>query len=163
MNDIPFFIRCRTRVLVFLTHECALPLLKVIRRPVAFPFTLAALKEMPRESLGFCLYQFIQERELSLLVHYARHDLKHIVLNYDTTDRGEVCLQCFMCGNGRISFPVLATVLYGCCTMPEYWQDMGRGFRLGRTCLPIHQWDWFSLLEEPLPALRRRVHPFYTF
>jgi ubiquinone biosynthesis protein Coq4 len=56
-----------------------------------------------------------------LLPYYARHDIKHILLDYDTKNEGEGCLQCFMLGNGHVSFPVVATVLYGWATMPEHW------------------------------------------
>ena len=142
---------------MFLTHECALPVLKVFRRPARFPYTLEELQALPPDTLGYALVRFIREKDLTLLVHYARHDLKHILLGYDTTDRGEVCLQSFMLGNGRVSFPVLATVLYGTCTMPEYWRVMRAAFRLGRTCPPIHGWDWFALLEEPVEELQRKI------
>jgi ubiquinone biosynthesis protein Coq4 len=147
----------RTWALVFLTHECALPVLKVFRRPAPFPYTLGELEALPPDTLGYALIRFIREKDLALLVHYARHDLKHIVLDYDTTDRGEVCLQSFMLGNGRVSFPVLATVVYGACTMPEYWSAMREAFKLGRRCPPIHGWDWFSILTVPVADLKRKI------
>ncbi|TDW99442.1 Coq4 family protein [Dinghuibacter silviterrae] len=154
------FSRARTWLLVFLTHECALPVLKVFRRPAPFPYTLEALEALPKDTLGHALVQFIREKDLSLLVHYARHDLKHILLDYDTTDKGEVCLQSFMLGNGRVSFPVVATVVYGVCTMPEYWKAMRDAWRRGRRCRPIHGWDWFSLLEERVEVLQKKI--YYT-
>jgi ubiquinone biosynthesis protein Coq4 len=150
-------VAARTRILVFLTHECALPVLKVFRRPSAFPYSLQELEAFPPDTLGYALVQFIRQKDLSLLVHYARHDLKHILLQYDTTDKGEVCLQSFMLGNGRVSFPVLATVVYGCATMPEYWTAMWEAFLLGRTCPPIHAWEWFTLLSEPVDKLRAEL------
>jgi hypothetical protein len=67
----------------------------------------------PAGTLGNDLFIFLKQRNLPLLKHYARHDLKHVLLGYDTTEEGEACLQSFMFGNGRISFPVLATVTYG--------------------------------------------------
>lgn len=157
MNITCLLVKTRTWLLVFLTHECALPVLKVFRRPAPFPYSLAELEALPPETLGHALVRFIRQKDLTLLVHYARHDLKHIVLDYDTTDRGEVCLQSFMLGNGRISFPVLATVLYGAFTMPEYWKPMREAWKLGRQCPPIHAWDWFALLAEPVEKLKRQI------
>lgn len=151
------FARARTWLLVFLTHECALPVLKVFRRPAPFPYSLEELEALPVGTLGNTLVRFIHQKDLTLLVHYARHDLKHILLGYDTTDEGEVCLQSFMLGNGRVSFPVLATVLYGTFTMPEYWKPMRAAWMLGRRCPPIHGWDWFALLEEPVAALQQQI------
>ena len=150
-------LRVRSAVLVYLTHQIALPLLKIFRRPNAFHHSMEDLALFPHGSLGNDLYQFLEKRKLPLLKHYARHDLKHVVLGYDTTDEGEACLQSFMLGNGRVSFPVLATVGYGFLTMPEYWKQMRRAFSKGRQSNPIHNWQWNELLPEQTTVLRTRI------
>jgi len=152
-----FLIKIRSAVLVFLTHQIALPVLKIIRRPNAFVYTKDDLKKFPSGSLGNDLYWFLEKRNLPLLKHYARHDLKHVLLNYDTTDEGEARLQCFMLGNGRVSFPVLATVMYSLLTMPEYWKRMGVAFRQGRCSISVHNWQWNEVIKEQTVQLRNRV------
>lgn len=152
-----YLISVRRFVLVFLTHHIALPMLKLVRSPKAFPYKMEQLNSLPEGSLGHDLYRFLTERNLRLLTYYARHDLKHIVLGYDTTEKGEACLQCFMLGNGRLSFPVLATVGYAFATMPEYWRDMKLAFRKGRNAAPIHGWQWFLLLQEQTNVLRTKI------
>ena len=147
-------ITVRTAILVFLTHKLALPLLKKMRRPHSFTWSREQLKQLPAGSLGNDLYWFLENRNLPLLPHYARHDLKHVLLNYDTTDEGETCLQSFMLGNGRVSFPVLGTVIYGFITMPEYWGKMKKAFRAGKKCRPVHGWHWNNLLNEQTITLR---------
>ena len=151
------FIRIRSALLVFLTHKIALPLLKIFRRPNVFEHNLDDLERFPPGSLGNDLYLFLEKRKLPLLKHYARHDLKHVLLGYDTTDEGEACLQSFMLGNGRVLFPVIATVLYGFITMPEYWKQMKQAFRQGRVSRPIHGWKWNELLPEATTTLRSRI------
>ena len=155
MKNILFKIR--SALLVFLTHKIALPMLKMVRRPNPFGYSLEELGRLPQGSLGNDLFQFLEKRKLPLLKHYARHDLKHVLLGYDTTDEGEACLQSFMLGNGRISFPVLATVLYGFFTMPEYWKQMRKAHRLGRNSRPIHGWNWNELLTSPTELLRNSI------
>ena len=150
-------IRVRSAVLVLLTHEIALPLLRIVRRPDTFRYNKQELGQLPAGTLGNDLYQFLEQKNLPLLKHYARHDLKHILLGYDTTDEGEACLQSFMLGNGRISFPVLATVLYSFLTMPEHWGRMRRAFRKGRNSTPFHHWNWNELLPEPTEQLRAKI------
>jgi hypothetical protein len=150
-------IKLRSAVLVFLTHQIALPLLKIFRKPIAFPYSKEELKVFPEGSLGNDLYIFLEKRNLRLLRHYARHDMKHIVLGYDTTDEGEACLQSFMLGNGRISFPVLATVLYSFVTMPEYWTKMRTAFQKGRSSISIHHWSWNQLLRHSTIELRNKI------
>lgn len=149
--------RIRSAILVFLTHKIALPLLKVLRRPNSFNATREQLMNMPAGTLGNDLYNFLEKRKLPLLRHYARHDLKHVVLNYDTTDEGEVCLQSFMLGNRRISFPVLATVIYGLITMPEHWTNMKAAYQQGKASTSFHGWTWNELLQQQTVEIRNRI------
>lgn len=150
-------LQCRKRVLVFLTHQVALPLLKLVRRPGINGCTPEALVQLPAGSLGHDLFLFLEQRKLPLMPHYIRHDLKHVLLGYDTTEEGEACLQCFMLGTGRVSFPVLATVLYAAITMPEYRQSMRNAYRRGRQAHFFHDWPWQELLPVQTAALRKRI------
>ena len=150
-------IKIRSVILVFLTHKIALPVLKIVRKPNVFVYSKDELKRFPAGTLGNDLYWFLEKRNLPLLKHYARHDIKHVLLNYDTTDEGEARLQCFMLGNGRISFPVLATGLYALITMPEYWKRMRFSFQQGRKSLSIHDWQWNQVVKEQTMELRKKI------
>ena len=152
------FIRMRSALLVFLTHNMALPLLRIIRKPKVFPYSKAQLQQFPQGTLGKDLVCFLEQKKLQLLPHYAKHDIKHILLQYDTTDDGEVCLQCFMLGNRHLSFPVAATVLYGIVTMPEHWKKFVTAFRRGRRSLPIKGWKWFGILDQPTASLIKKIN-----
>ncbi|HET6767209.1 MAG TPA: Coq4 family protein [Chitinophagaceae bacterium] len=150
-------LELRKQILVVLTHKIALPILKLVRRPMVFISNESELQSLPAGTLGNDLFIFLKERNLPLLKHYARHDLKHVLLGYDTTEEGEACLQSFMLGNGRISFPVLATVGYSFLTMPEYWSKMQKAFLLGRKSSPIHSWKWNEILKESTKELRKEM------
>ena len=149
--------KIRETILVFLTHKMALPMLKLVRRPNSFTYSENELQSLPAGTLGNDLFIFLKQRKLLLLKHYVRHDLKHVLLGYDTTEEGEACLQSFMFGNGRISFPVLATVTYSFITMPEYWNKMKKAFLQGKKSDPIHVWRWNELLKEPTEELRKKI------
>jgi hypothetical protein len=150
--------KVRAAILVFLTHQLALPLLKLVRNPEIFPYTRKELENFQPGTLGRDLVQFIDSNELELLPYYARHDIKHILLEYKTTGDGEVCLQCFMLGNRHVSFPVLSTVLYGVFTMPEYWRLFYSAFMRGRKANEISNWKWFDILTEPTISLRNAIN-----
>ena len=150
--------KVRESILVILTHKIALPMLKLVRRPNEFTYSEDDLQLLPTGTLGNDLFVFLKQRNLPLLKHYARHDLKHVLLGYDTTEEGEACLQSFMFGNGRISFPVLATVGYSFLTMPEYWSKMKKAFLQGKKSDAIHVWKWNELLKEPTEELRRKIN-----
>jgi ubiquinone biosynthesis protein Coq4 len=149
--------RLRTVILVFLTHQIALPLLKVFRKPVEFDYSREELKNFPAGTLGYDLYCFLEKRNLRLLKHYSRHDLKHVLLEYDTTDEGEACLQSFMLGNGRISLPVIATVIYSAVTMPEHWASIRSAFKKGRSARSIHNWKWNEVVHVSTQKLRDKI------
>ena len=150
-------LKIRKQLMVFLTHKIGLPTLKLVRRPNVFTYTDSELQSLPAGTLGNDLSVFLKERNLPLLKHYTRHDLKHVLLGYDTTEEGEACLQSFMLGNGRISFPVLATVGYSFITMPEYWAKMRKAFQEGKQCEPIHAWKWNEILQLPTEELRKKI------
>ncbi len=147
----------RERLLVWLTHQAALPLLRLIRAPARFPYDMQALSAMPRGTVGAELYAMLSGKNLRLLPHYAKHDLKHVILGYDTTGAGEVSLQFFMLGNGHCSFPVAATVLYGVCTMPEHWSGFRRAFRRGRATEYIEHWPWAELVAQPMVVWQQKI------
>ncbi|MEI9957035.1 MAG: Coq4 family protein [Ferruginibacter sp.] len=107
--------------------------------------------------MGNDLINFLEIKKLQLLPHYAKHDIKHILLQYDTTDDGEVCLQCFMLGNRHLSFPVAATVLYGLVTMPEHWKKFGAAYKRGKNSKAIANWKWFEILHEPTATLIKKI------
>ncbi len=149
--------KIRKNILVFLTHNIALPVLKIVRKPNVFTYTEEELATLPAGTLGNDLFNFLAQRKLPLLKHYTRHDLKHVLLEYDTTEEGEACLQSFMLGNGRVSFPVLATVTYSFLTMPEYWNKMNKAFLEGKKCNSIHSWKWNEIMQVPTEELRRKM------
>jgi ubiquinone biosynthesis protein Coq4 len=135
-----------------------LPMLKVMRKPNDFTYSEEQLEKLPTGTLGNDLILFLKQRNLQLLRHYIRHDLKHVLLGYDTTEEGEACLQSFMLGNGRVSFPVLATVGYSILTMPEYWSKMKNAFRQGKKSNPIHKWKWNEILDIQTKELRKQMN-----
>lgn len=148
----------RERLLVYLTHQLALPLLKRIRKPQKLNYTVAGLQQLPDGTVGKDLVKMLEQHQLQLLPYYVKHDIKHLLLGYGTTGEGEVCLQCFMLGNKHLSFPVIATVLFGLISMPEHWGAFYRAFKRGRRCVPIEGWPWASLLEMPTQSLIDRIN-----
>jgi ubiquinone biosynthesis protein Coq4 len=100
----------------------------------------------------------LEKNNLPLLSHYIKHDIKHIILGYETTDEGEVCLQSFMLGNGHLSFPVVITVVFGYLTMPEHWSEFLRAYNRGKISTKIKNWPWFQLILLPTQSLINKLN-----
>jgi hypothetical protein len=147
----------RSQLLVLLTHTFALPVLKIIRKKKPFPYTTDQLSALPYETVGNELWQALNQHNLRLLPYYEKHDIKHVVLQYPFTDEGEVCLQFFMLANGRISFPVLSTVIYGLVTMPEYYVSFFQAYKRGKQYKNLDQFNWFSIMEQPLLQVQQEI------
>jgi ubiquinone biosynthesis protein Coq4 len=152
-----FLVFIRSWLLVYLTHQLALPVLKLIRQPEIFPYTRDQLKRFPDGSLGKDLIEMLDQQRLELLTHYARHDMKHILLGYPTTDEGEVCLQAFMLGNRHLSFPVAITVVFGVLCMPEHLRSIIKAFKRGRTANSIAGWNWSEVVREDTERLKEKI------
>lgn len=150
--------KLRSNVLVLLTHTIALPILKIVRRKKKFPYSMEQLSALPFETVGNELWQSLNAENLRLLPYYERHDIKHVVLDYPFTDEGEVSLQFFMLANGRVSFPVLATVIYGLVTMPEYYSSFKKAWQRGKLAKSLENMDWFGIMELPLTVVQKQVH-----
>ena len=64
-------VMMRSRLLVYLTHKLALPVLKIIRKPEVFPYTREALKQFPAQTMGRDLIDMLEDNNLQLLTHLS--------------------------------------------------------------------------------------------
>ena len=99
MRMYPAIKKYRSALLVYLTHKMALPVLRLIRNPVLFPYSMEELRQLPENTMGHDLVLFLEARQLELLPYYAKHDIKHILLDYDTMARTTLS------GAGRENMP----------------------------------------------------------
>lgn len=149
--------RFRKRLLVYLAHEVALPYFKLIRKGYNFPYALRELQHFPEGTVGQELYGFFFNNDLEMLPHYEKHDIKHVVLGYPPTEEGEVSLQCFMLANGRITLPVVFSVVIGLAIMPEKWLSFRKAFALGRRTPSLNKLNWFDLMPLQLSAVQQQI------
>jgi hypothetical protein len=147
----------RKKLLVFLAHKIALPYFKWVRKDYRFPYSITSLQQMPEPSVGRALYYFFSVNQLQMLPHYEKHDIKHVVLGYPPTEEGEVCLQTFMLANGRITIPVVFSVIIGWTLMPFSWSLFRIAWQRGRRNQSLNQLNWFALIPQPLVEVRKNI------
>ncbi|MBL7718715.1 MAG: hypothetical protein JNL72_07760 [Flavipsychrobacter sp.] len=147
----------RERTLVWLTHRVALPVLLVIRKPKEFPYNMPQLQALPEGTLGRELALFLRGNDLHLLRYYEKHDIKHVLMGYPSTEEGEVCLQYFMLGNGHVSFPVLITVTFGALFMPEHYRLFAQAYRRGKATPSMNGVEWFDLVPLSLRSVQQQL------
>ena len=147
----------RKKFITYLAHEVALPYFKLIRKGYHFPYTIKDLQHAEDGTVGRALYHFFYNNDLEMLPHYEKHDVKHVVLNYPPTEKGEISLQCFMLANGRITAPVIFSVVIGFTIMPEAWKSFYKAWLRGRATPCLNKLDWFSLVPQPLSVVRQQI------
>lgn len=152
----------RKRLLVYLAHEIALPYFKLVRKGYHFPYSIKDLQGFPQGTVGFELFRFFQEHQLKMLPHYEKHDIKHVVLDFPPNETGEVCLQTFMLANGRITLPVVVSVLIGWLIMPEKWHEFMNAWSRGRMLPSLNKLDWFALIPKPITEVRNQIFNHQT-
>jgi hypothetical protein len=42
--------------------------------------------------------------------------------------------------------------------MPEYWTVFAKAYRRGKKSIPIKDWQWFSILQEPTHILINKIN-----
>ncbi len=149
--------KLRRQLLIWLAHDIALPYFKLVRRNYNFPYSLQQLRQFPTGTVGYELYLFFSDHDLDMLPHYEKHDIKHVVLGFPPSEAGEVCLQCFMLANGRITLPVVFSVIIGLLILPECWPACRKAWKQGWATPSLHQLDWFALVPQPLSEVREQL------
>ncbi|WP_421752843.1 hypothetical protein [Croceimicrobium sp.] len=115
------------------------------------------LRLMPDGSLGKEVAKCLDEHQLSLIPGYESHDLKHVLLNYPMSPEGEIRLQAFMIGNGNLSLPSLAILLYGALLLPSSWFTFYQDYQKGKECIAIASWRLEDFAERPLASLQSEI------
>lgn len=147
----------RKRIMTYLAHEIALPYFRLTRKAYKFPYTVKELQGLPAGTVGKEMFRFFMDNKLDLMPYYEKHDIKHVVLGYPPDEAGEVCLQCFMLANGRVTLPVVFSVLIGFTIMPDKWHTFKKAWKRGRATRSLNQLDWFGLVPQPLLKVQQRL------
>lgn len=130
MNSL---IQLRSKLLVGITHQVAVPMLMMARRkkPI-FNYTMKDLETFSEGTLGKDLVEYLKKMNFTLLKNYERHDCKHIIFGYEMDEDGEAGLQFYFLGNGIYTVPVVTSVLAYCALMPDNWSKYYKEFKKGK-------------------------------
>lgn len=147
----------RKQIMTLLAHEVAIPYFRLTRRKYQFPYSLKQLQHFPEGTVGKELFYFFSNNDLHLLPFYEKHDIKHVVLGYPPNEEGEVCLQTFMLANGRLTLPVIFSVMVGFLIMPEKWTVFAQAWKRGRNTPSLKKLDWFGLIPQQLNIVSTKI------
>lgn len=118
---------------------------------------LQELREYNEDTLGRAIANCLDDKNLKLVPRFESHDLKHVLLDYKMDPVGEIRLQAFMVGNGNLSIPSMAILIYGMLLLPSQWKTFYTDFRKGRHYISISSWSISEHGHKNLKALQLEI------
>ncbi len=111
------------------------------------------LATLPAGTVGHALHTFLRAHGFRLVPGYQRHDLKHVLLGFDTSASDEMRMQVFMTGNGGFGKESAMALLFLPWT-PDMWAEIPRLLLAGRLSRPVGGRDFEATMREDLAACR---------
>ena len=88
----------RWKLVIWLTVQ-ATNLSNFLLKNRGWKYTFKDYKKMPKNTLGFQYYAYLQKNKLSYKPNLIKHDIKHILLGYEMKMPGEMDIVAFLIGN----------------------------------------------------------------
>lgn len=149
----------RSKLLEFLTHKIALPLIGKFRKKPKFNYSMSELLQFENGTLGKDLALYLKKMNFVLLPNYEQHDCKHIILQYEMDEAGEARMQFYFLGNRHYSIPVISTCIICFFLMPEYWKQFYADYQKGKTGKPFEEIDYNAIVHLQTNDLRKIYQP----
>lgn len=116
-----------------------------------------SLKHCKEGTIGKELWYFLQKNKFELVPYYEKHDLKHVILGYDTDPADEMRMQAFMFGN--CGFPVFISIVYVFFVIwtPEMWKDIATHYKMGKLVKPLKNYRIEDIGEQNLRKFQNEI------
>jgi ubiquinone biosynthesis protein Coq4 len=92
---------------------------------------------MPSNSLGYGLFDYLEKTNLTYKPNLIRHDMKHILLNYEMKMPVELKIHAFLIGNKSYNLMGIIYLIICVIIVPEIIPDLKKEYVRGQnaTCL----------------------------
>jgi ubiquinone biosynthesis protein Coq4 len=116
------------------------------------------LKHYEPNTLGYQLYQFLEEKNIDLMPKHESHDLFHVITGYDISGIEECRLQFFLLGNGKCSIYLLLSLAMAIILFPEKIIDFKKHIQRGQRANRFYDWDFENLLHQNFEILNHKIY-----
>lgn len=124
-----------------------------VHRP-KWHITTAQLLQYQPQSLGHSIGLFLQADGLEPIPRAERHDVFHVLLNYNSSVQQEAAMQFCILGAGKKSPSVLATVFLALVFLPEYWPYFASQYTRGKVFNNFYELPFQHMLHYNLNKLQ---------
>lgn len=110
--------------------------------------------KFPKESLGYHLGLFYEDKGFDIIPKLENHDVFHVITESGTEIQEEVAMQYLLLGNGKISLYQFAMIAIGTCIYPEYLKVYLKALSKGIRMQKFYDLDFQALLKIPLHDIK---------
>lgn len=112
--------------------------------------TMQDYKNMPENSLGKNLADYMEKNNIPFKPNLVRHDLKHIVLGYEMNMPDELRIHSFLLGNRCYNLMSIAYLMVCVVVVPEIIPTLRKDFKRGRKAKRLREINLEKYLKNDL-------------
>lgn len=98
-------------------------------------YSINDFNKMPKNSLGYGLYDYLNKTNLSFKSNLIRHDIKHILLNYEMKMPDELKIHAFLIGNKSYNIMGIIYLVICICIVPEIIPTLIKEYKRGKKAI----------------------------
>lgn len=117
--------------------------------------SLADYRNMPTDSLGNNLADYMEKNNIRFKQNLDRHDLKHIVLGYEMNMPDELRIHSFLLGNRCYNLMSMAYLFICVAVVPEIIPTLRKDFKRGRKAKKMREINLENYLESDLKECQK--------
>lgn len=114
---------------------------------------MEAMRNMPKDSVGYDLARLLDEHNLRLVPGFFEHDLNHLILGYGMGSEEELCMQAYLIGNRYYKWQCFV-FLASAVIVPRLWPSLWRHFLIGRARPSVKTIEFEDCLNETTIAVQ---------
>jgi len=124
----------------------------------AWEYTLDDCSKMNKDTLGYSLFSYLDKNNLTFKSKLIRHDMKHILLNYEMKIEDELKLHAFLIGNK--SYNLLGIIYLITCSLfvPEVIVKLKVDYKKGKMAEKLKYVDLQNFATSNLNELRNSLN-----
>ena len=152
-SPIPF-IKTRYK----LAHALTLLAPKIVKLTLVkdkWKYTIQDYRNFPVGTVAREIANYLDAKGLSFLPKGEKHDVRHIVLGYEMNVEGEVRMQAFLIGNGKLHLYGIAYLSFFLLLLPELLLECMGDFLRGRQAESLTDLSEIALLGMHLEEVKK--------
>lgn len=149
--------RFRWKIVEWLTIK-ATDLSGLLLRDRKINLTFTDFCNFPKQSLGRCYYEKLLADNIPFNPRLIRHDLKHILLQYDMKMPDELRIHAFLIGNRSYNWMAIIYLLVCVMIVPESIKELKTDYKRGKKAVKLKSINFLPMLNVELEECQKQFN-----